>query len=1041
ALDGEWQFYWQKFYFPDDFANEVPPKHDMLIPVPGTWEKQSLLGKKLPAKGYATYRLHVKLKDTRPIGFYTKGFGTSMRLYINGKLVIQSGKPSRQESQAKPRSVPVSFTYFPKQQELDLVLHISNYHYRMAGAWYSLEIADPQVLLRQQQYWLFLQIFVFSCMFIMGLYHIGLFVNRRTAREALYFGLFCLVFSLRNLVLGEKLLPSYFTGMPWEAMMKTEYLSFYASAPLFLMYFYHLYPQIVYRKFLYFVHGVAAVFISLVVSNGSYFYTNTVVWYQLFVLVCSLYLLLMLGWGLYKKIQGVKLFTASLLVFITTVVHDILFSHQIIMNTIHLAPFGFIAFIFLQSYLLSKNFSRAFSVSEELALQLQEKNSALTKLDKLKDDFLANTSHELKTPLNGIIGLSESLLDGAAGKLPKKVAYNLSLIITSSKRLSNLVNDILDFSKMKSNEVQVAKQPVDLYSITNLVLTLSHNLLQDKKIDLRNSISDDFPAALGDENRIQQILYNLIGNGIKFTDVGLVEVKAELQGEVIHISISDTGIGIPEEKYQAIFRSFEQVDSASDRSFGGTGLGLTVTKQLVELHGGEISLVSQVGKGSTFTFTLPVSHEKAKSVDVEEEVVASVIDKGDDANSEAEIPIGSSNYTIMIVDDEPINLQVLNNHLSLQKYSVLQANGGQEALNLLQDGDLPDLILLDVMMPKMTGYEVCRKIREKYNANVLPIVLLTAKNQVNDLVQGFIHGANDYLTKPFSKDELLTRIKNHLSLSKTSGAYEKFVPQEFIRLLNKENIIDIKLGDYSEKIMSVLFCDIRSFTTLSESMNPKDNFNFINSYLKRMSPIIQEYQGFIDKYIGDAIMALFPETADDAVKAGIHMQQKLSEYNEHRKQSGYQIIEIGIGINTGKLMLGTIGGLNRMEGTVISDAVNLASRVESMTKKYACSVLISETTYQSLQDISEYHIRPIDKVIVKGKTKSVWIYEVFDSDAQDLLQAKLATQKVFGEAVHAYVDKEYEKAQKLFQQIASESPQDRATQYFLGELQSMFVES
>lgn len=493
------------------------------------------------------------------------------------------------------------------------------------------------------------------------------------------------------------------------------------------------------------------------------------------------------------------------------------------------------------------------------------------------------------------------------GKLPEKVAYNLSLIITSGKRLSNLVNDILDFSKMRSNEIKVSKKPVDIYSISNLVLTLSEALIQKKNITLKNSIPQDFPSAIGDENRIQQILYNLVGNAIKFTDSGEVEIRAEVKEDsFMYISISDTGIGIPEDKFEAIFKSFEQIDSSSDRTYGGTGLGLTVTRQLVELHDGKITLESTLGEGSTFTFSLPVSQEKASSKEPQEESILTRLSENPlELAEQITLNKGEFNYKILIVDDEPINLQVLSNHLSLHNYSILQASNGQEALDILSKSPvIPDLILLDVMMPKMTGYEVCKKIRENYNANILPIVLLTAKNQINDLVQGFIHGANDYLTKPFSKDELLTRIKNHLNLSKTSGAYEKFVPQEFIKLINKDSIIDVKLGDHSEKYMSVLFSDIRSFTTLSETMSPRENFNFINSYLKRMSPIIQEHRGFIDKYIGDAIMALYPEETEDAISSAISMQKNLQEYNFHRINSGYKTIEIGIGINTGNLMLG-----------------------------------------------------------------------------------------------------------------------------------------
>ena len=223
-------------------------------------------------------------------------------------------------------------------------------------------------------------------------------------------------------------------------------------------------------------------------------------------------------------------------------------------------------------------------------------------------------------------------------------------------------------------------------------------------------------------------------------------------------------------------------------------------------------------------------------------------------------------------------------------------------------------------------------------------------------------------------------------LFQLNKAYERFIPYQFLQLLQKESIVDVKLGDQVQKEMSVLFSDIRNFTSMSEKMNPEHNFKFINSYLSRMEPIITQYQGFIDKYIGDAIMALFSGSADDAVKAGIAMLEQLKEYNHHRANTNYDPVSIGIGINTGLLMLGTVGGQNRMDGTVISDAVNLASRIEGLTKEYGVSLLISQQTFSQLEDANQYSLRLIDHVKVKGKSEGVSIFEIFDADLPEILK-------------------------------------------------------
>jgi PAS domain S-box-containing protein len=262
-------------------------------------------------------------------------------------------------------------------------------------------------------------------------------------------------------------------------------------------------------------------------------------------------------------------------------------------------------------------------------------------------------------------------------------------------------------------------------------------------------------------------------------------------------------------------------------------------------------------------------------------------------------------------------------------------------------------------------------------------------------------------------------------------ATSRFVPNEFLAFLGCDSIVDIKLGEAVELEMSVLFSDIRDFTTLSEQMTPTDNFKFINSYLSRMEPLIVENQGFIDKYIGDAIMALFSEGADDAVKAGIAMLQTLAEYNRVRASLGYVPVEIGVGINTGSLILGIVGGKSRMDGTVISDAVNLASRIESLTKNYGVSLLITQQTFERLTNPGDYASRVIDKVQVKGKSEWVTVYEVFDADLAEVKAGKLATLQLFTEALSLYNMKSFRQAARLFVDCLRQNPGDKVARIYL----------
>ncbi|NJR23017.1 MAG: PAS domain S-box protein [Richelia sp. CSU_2_1] len=274
---------------------------------------------------------------------------------------------------------------------------------------------------------------------------------------------------------------------------------------------------------------------------------------------------------------------------------------------------------------------------------------------------------------------------------------------------------------------------------------------------------------------------------------------------------------------------------------------------------------------------------------------------------------------------------------------------------------------------------------------------------------------------------------------KLTDAYGRFVPHEFLHFLGYESILEVKLGDQVQKEMSVLFSDIRDFTSLSETMSPEENFQFINAYLSRMEPAITENFGFIDKYIGDAIMALFNGSADDAVKAGIAMLEQLNEYNNTRNRPDRPPLQIGIGINTGTLMLGTVGGQNRMDSTVISDAVNLASRVETLTKEYGVSMLITQNTF--LQLTESYDFRFIDRVKVKGKSQLVTVYEVFGADPPDVREKKLETKTMFEQALVLYHIERFAEATKLFSSCLQLNPADRVAQIYLHRCLKLAISS
>ncbi|MGM0565757.1 MAG: adenylate/guanylate cyclase domain-containing protein [Bacteroidota bacterium] len=294
--------------------------------------------------------------------------------------------------------------------------------------------------------------------------------------------------------------------------------------------------------------------------------------------------------------------------------------------------------------------------------------------------------------------------------------------------------------------------------------------------------------------------------------------------------------------------------------------------------------------------------------------------------------------------------------------------------------------------------------------------------RTNDEIGALGEGYN-YMTR---------RIKDYIdNISKLNETYFRFVPKQFLEILGKKEIAEIAHGDQIEKEMTVLFTDIRSFTEISESMTPKENFDFINMYLAYMEPVIGKNNGFIDKYIGDSIMALFPYDAQDAINASIEMRIKLAEFNQVITQFDKEPINSGIGIHTGNLMLGIVGGENRLDGTVISDAVNLAARLEGLTKIYGGSVIISEDTLTKLREAGNYEYRFLDVVKVKGKKKAVYIFEILNGEPERCRELKKNTKYDFGRAADMYQNKEFERALDLFKKVYDKNPSDIAALFYI----------
>jgi two-component system sensor histidine kinase ChiS len=783
-LNGEWEFYWRRLLTPQELSGSGRLPVNGFFTIPGIWNGRVIGGRKLNGDGYATFHLRVKMRpNVPPLAIRVLDETSAYQLWINGKKTAANGTVGTSYATTKPRYLLQISRVPPGGEYLDIVLQTANFNHSKGGVWNPITLGSETELSKKQGLRWGLDIFLFGCLLIMGVYHVCLFLIRRKDHSVLYFGLFSLVVACRTALTENRFFTWLFPEFSWELVFKAELLTVHAAFLLLLLFIRSLYPDDCSRGLMRVLQGICLAFGLVALVTYARISSLLVVPFHPVIIFIQGYIFYVLIKAILRNRGGGVTILSGLLIFFLTVVNDILHNYGII-ATAYVAPFGFLFLVGSQSLALARRFSQAFSTVEQLSAERQGHIQELSRMDRLKDEFLANTSHELRTPLNGIIGLADSLGAGAAGPLSEQAKSLLEMISGSGRRLNNLVNDILDLSRLKNRDIQLHRKAVDLRALADTVMAVTGPLVRGKPLTLINAVPADLPQVDGDEDRLQQVLFNLVGNAVKFTDRGEVFVSATPGNPEIEVSVRDTGIGIPPDRLETIFNAFEQVDGSAARNHGGVGLGLGISRHLVELHGGRLWAESIPGSGSVFRFTLPVFSQAASSGAVEvrdhsplpiPDLRTSILKPRSsipDPRSSIPDPQPSNLVSdpdaprILAVDDDPVNLQVVRSHLELEGMKVTAAAGGREALALIEGGEVFDLVLLDVMMPGMTGFQVCRGLRRRYNAAQLPVIMLTAKNRLGDLTKGLDSGANDYLGKPFAREELLARVRAQLKVRK-----------------------------------------------------------------------------------------------------------------------------------------------------------------------------------------------------------------------------------------------------------------------------------
>src|SRR5438552_2518902 len=423
--------------------------------------------------------------------------------------------------------------------------------------------------------------------------------------------------------------------------------------------------------------------------------------------------------------------------------------------------------------------------------ELQAANQELARANKLKSEFLANVSHELRTPLSAIIGFSQILLDGIDGPMSEEQQQDISQVNKSGQSLLTLINQILDLSKIEAGKMELSVERVELPALITSILESISPLAQEKGLRIETRFAPGLPAVEGDAARLKQVLINLLSNAVKFTERGHIEVIAQPSGRMVRITVKDTGIGISAESQRVVFDEFVQGDGSSTRRHGGTGLGLSIVRKLVEMHGGAISVVSEPGQGSTFTFTVPAWSTGQGAVTALQQRPLRRPNQG--------LP----GTAILVVDDDPSVRQLISRHLEQEGWKTVQASNATDALQLARESR-PTLITLDIMMPDASGWWVLEKLKEDPQTAGIPVLVVTI---VEDQRLVFALGASDYLGKPYDRGALIAKI--HRLLPRLEGKRVLVVDDDaeartmLAKILNEEPA-DVVLATGGDEAMSLI---------------------------------------------------------------------------------------------------------------------------------------------------------------------------------------------------------------------------------------------
>ncbi|MCB1193618.1 MAG: hypothetical protein KDK90_24480 [Leptospiraceae bacterium] len=604
-LRGEWEFYWKKLYSPEDIERLNGSGQEYFY-LPSLWNNFQTENGVLSGDGYATFSLLVLLDSNQDMwSLKVPHTWTANIVYAGNETKDKAGLVAKDVTDMKPSWKPYTLDFYPNQNKVRIVLQISNFHHKKGGAPHAILLGKKKQIHNYQSILERYLFFLLGCLIIMGLYHLGFFLNRKDELTPLYFSLLCFLIGIYLITVQEEMLEHIFPGINWELAVKIEFLSYYLALPVLVSYFFRLFPYEFNIKVITTIHIIGFLLSSIVIFTPVKIFSHTLIVFEIYAIISCLYCIYELLRSVAHKRMGASVFLFSICILLLTILNDILYN-GLWVDTFYMTPLGFFVFLFSQAFLLSIRFSQAFHQIEELNQNLEkkveERTLQLTNANQIKSEFIANISHEIRTPLNSILGFSEILKNEITNKTHNKY---LSCVIANGKILLDLINSLLEISKIEVTKPIIHQDPIDIHVIVLEMVGVFSQQIQDKSLDFKTDINGSTPnKLLVDQARLKHVLLNLIGNAIKFTDKGSVKLsvyhepgrsKEEIN---LFIAVEDSGKGISKEKIYQIFKRQSSVEY-EENSFG-----LTICNKLVKAMNGKIIVGSEEGKGSIFIVKL-----------------------------------------------------------------------------------------------------------------------------------------------------------------------------------------------------------------------------------------------------------------------------------------------------------------------------------------------------------------------------------------------------------------------------------------------------